>query len=359
MSEDNKRDSGNDHVRIYRRICFVILAATILIVISFTWKSVFLRFRSYDEQLAAIETSGAIPESENAGAAYIKLIEEYMPLSPYPRVVDNKTLALTACEPWLGEDYPKLAAWIDERKDLIPKLLDISRLEKCRLPIPLNNRQTSDFTSPTRHMHGWTFLLVRSANRDLGEGRIDVAIEKYACIMKMATHKCQQPTLGYYYSGVLVHYNYVDLLKQLIIQRALTDEQLKAIEAAVLPKEEDWNTHLRLMLRVQSLIDRRGRPKITDWRRFWDYRKRTKKANADALKRTTTKYHLRVLGDKREMQILIVLRRFKNKTGHWPQSLDLIEPQLSKETLIDPCTNKPFVYELKGENFKLHSKGTD
>ncbi|UCF17460.1 MAG: hypothetical protein JSW59_08350, partial [Phycisphaerales bacterium] len=258
-------------------------------------------------------------------------------------------------EPWLSEDYPKLAAWIDERRDLISKLLDISRMEKSRLPIPLDNRQRSYFTNPIRHMRGWTYLLVRSANNDVGEGRIDAAIEKYACALQMATHLCQQSTLSSYRSGAIRQHVYLALVNRLIMQRALTDEQLTAIEAALLPAEEDWKTHLRLMLRVQSLLERRGRPRITDWRRYWDYRKRTRMTNADALE-STLKHHLRALANRRETQILIALRRFNNKTGHWPRSLDWITPPLSKGTLTDPRTNTPFVYELKGESFRLYSK---
>ena len=356
MSEDKKRDRGTDKAKNWIvRHRFVLMALVVAVVCgSIVWKAVLLHFHSFDVQLAAIEAARAIPESENAGAAYIKLASEYLPIPHYPRVVNNKALVLTAKEPWQGKDYPKLAAWIDERQVLISKLIDISRMEKCRLPIPLNNRQRSYFTNPIRHMHGWTSLLVRSANKDVGEGRIDAAIEKYACILRMATHQRQQPTLGSYYSGAVRQDQYVALVRRLITQRALTDEQLLLIEAALLSVEDDWKMHLRLMLKVQSLIERRGRPKITDWRRYWDYRKRNNKANADALERTL-RYHLRALANRREMHILIALHRFKNKTGNWPRNFDQIEPPLSKETLTDPRSDAPFVYEVTSEGFRLYS----
>jgi len=57
------------------------------------------------------------------------------------------------------------------------------------------------------------------------------------------------------------------------------------------------------------------------------------------------------------MYILIALRRYKNKTGLWPQNLDRIKPSLSKETLTDPVNNKLFIYELTGEDFTLSDRG--
>ena len=111
---------------------------------------------------------------------------------------------------------------------------------------------------------------------------------------------------------------------------------------------------------AQRLIQRKERPKLTltDWRRYWEHRRAANKSD-DYLLDVTDKFHVRTLANRRTVHILIALRRFKNKTGHWPQSLDQIEPQLSRETLTDPRSNTPFVYELEGENFKLHSKEAD
>jgi len=116
------------------------------------------------------------------------------------------------------------------------------------------------------------------------------------------------------------------------------------------------------MTKVQSLFERKGRPGLRDWRRYWEYRKLTSKADTDSLERTRN-LHLYTLANRRKTHILIALRRFKNKTGNWPQSLDRIEPPLRKETLTDPRDNTSFVYafvyELTGEDFKLHSKGAN
>jgi len=182
MSEDKKRKRKIDKAK--RRIGRVWSASIILAAVAIIFCLVKISLwnsRSAYDQLTAINAARAIPESEDAGVAYCKLAEDNLPLPADPPVVDRQTLSLTREKPWSSKDYPKLAAWLDERQDLISKLLDISRMEKCRLAIPSERQQEHYFTNPVRQMRGWVSLLVRSANMDAGEGRIDAAIEKYAC----------------------------------------------------------------------------------------------------------------------------------------------------------------------------------
>ena len=57
------------------------------------------------------------------------------------------------------------------------------------------------------------------------------------------------------------------------------------------------------------------------------------------------------------MPILIALRRHKEKTGVWPESLEQIEPKLPEQMLIDPQNNGSFVYKRHVDNFIFYSKG--
>ena len=365
MSEDKKRTRKTDKNkrRIGRFWFAVVILAAVTIVGNFAWKAGSWISRTADDQLAAIEADRTIPESENAGVAYRKLAEENLSLSYGPPVVDMLTLGLSITKPWSSKDYPKLAAWLDEQQDLISKLLDISKIEKCRLPIPSDRKQMSYVANPVQKMGRWTSLLVRSANMDAGEGRIDAAIEKYACILRMGSHLRQQPVLSYYRNGVATELQALIKMEELITQTELTEKQLTAIESALLPARNRWKQHSRIMIKIQRLFEqkqfeRRRPPKLTDWRKYWEYWIATSKSD-DPLLYDTHRYHLYTLTNRRRMYILIALRRFKNKTGHWPQSLDRIKPSLSKETLTDPRDNKPFVYELTGEDFRLGSRGAN
>ncbi len=67
--------------------------------------------------------------------------------------------------------------------------------------------------------------------------------------------------------------------------------------------------------------------------------------------------YLRVDTDKRGSRLLIALRRYKNKNGVWPESLDEVRPLASAEIFVDPQNGGAFVYKLTEENFTLYSKG--
>ncbi|MHC4157769.1 MAG: hypothetical protein ACYSSO_01695, partial [Planctomycetota bacterium] len=67
--------------------------------------------------------------------------------------------------------------------------------------------------------------------------------------------------------------------------------------------------------------------------------------------------YLRYNSNKRCSQIIIGLRRYKNKEGRWPGSLDEIESLVPAEVFVDPINNGTFVYKLTEENFTLYSKG--
>lgn len=67
--------------------------------------------------------------------------------------------------------------------------------------------------------------------------------------------------------------------------------------------------------------------------------------------------YLRNVANKRGSQITIPLRRYKNKHGHWPESLDDVKPFAPEEIFVDPINSGSFVYKLTEENFTLYSKG--
>ncbi len=60
---------------------------------------------------------------------------------------------------------------------------------------------------------------------------------------------------------------------------------------------------------------------------------------------------------KQATQIIIGLKRHKNETSHWPESLDVIARQLPDGVLIDPMNGGAFVYRVEGDSFVFYSRG--
>jgi hypothetical protein len=358
MSKDKKQDRKSDKIkRRFGRFWSTTAIAAIICLLA--WKIILWNCRSPDDQLVAINTARAIPESEDAGVAYRKLV--FPPLPDDLPAVDGKTLSLTLMNPWSSQDYPIVAAWFDGRQDLISKLLNISKLEKCRFPIISNTQQWLYLNNSGKKMEGLTSILIRSANLDAGEARIDAAIEKYACVMRMICHLRQQPILSYYRLGDTSELLALEAMKELISKTELTQKQLMTIEAALLPPKNMWKQESKMMVKVHEILKQKQRrpSSITDWHSYWEYWKAASKTNDPPLFHLTHTYHLLALTYRRRMYILISLQRYKNKTGHWPQSLEQIKPPLPKEAFIDPDNNKPFVYKMTGEDFRLSIRGAN
>jgi hypothetical protein len=55
--------------------------------------------------------------------------------------------------------------------------------------------------------------------------------------------------------------------------------------------------------------------------------------------------------------IVIALRRYKDGTGHWPESLSELHGKISPDLMIDPSNGGEFVYRREGESFRFYSKG--
>jgi hypothetical protein len=67
--------------------------------------------------------------------------------------------------------------------------------------------------------------------------------------------------------------------------------------------------------------------------------------------------YLRNIAEQRGTRVIIALRRYKNKRGRWPETLDGIKNLVPEEILVDPVNGGSFVYKLTEENFTLYSKG--
>jgi hypothetical protein len=77
----------------------------------------------------------------------------------------------------------------------------------------------------------------------------------------------------------------------------------------------------------------------------------------DNIERMQDGYLRRQLWRCRGNRILIALRRYRNKNGQWPESLDPIKDLVPGEILVNPINGGSFVYKLTEENFTLYSKG--
>ncbi len=350
---DNQKQEKIKRPKKPRRLIFAIFLALVFCFLS--WR--FLFCESAYEKLIAIEAARAIPDSENAATIYNKLPGHSSDLLEYDfpkKSFEDVTLA----RPWSSEDYPELARWFEERKDIIDDLIRASKIEQCRFPLTDFPKGASLHDQRLKSLRTWTFFLVRSANNDIAEGRIEKALEKCFCLIRMGRHNRQQPFSLDFIIGINIESMALRRMRTCIVERDLTDENLLAIEAEIKQPNNQWTQDLDNMLAVEKLYVKMlpHTPYETGlWHQLkarWQ-KKRDQDAKIDRIKELYT----RLLADRRGNQIMIALRRFRNQNSRWPETLDALLPFVDKNIFIDPQNDGPFVYKLTDDGFILYSKG--
>jgi len=398
---------------------------------------------AFDEELAAIEAARAIPDSENAATIYNRLLENYDKGDFEPNLSGPNTYYLTKSEPWSSKDYPELAEWLKGQQNTIATLVAAAQKDKCQFPIVADLVNFSPRMERLAAMRRWVYLLIRAANNDLGEGRIDAGLEKYFCVLQMADHIYQQSTLIELLAGIAMEALATKQFNRFIVTGDVAEEHLTVVEKALAGIKHDWSTDWPRILECEKLlfknmfgmifyeINPEGKVRLTRnqaaamgpqleqmgiklnyWKiklmkakviLSWFYMPTTPQKASDIIDTAYKKYYamaspdfdwqkgptnpslkfrlnyrylvkhiasfleqtyysihdtyLRVITDKRGSRLIVALRRYKNKSGQWPETLDDIRSLVPGETLVDAINGNSFVYNLTEENFTLYSKG--
>jgi hypothetical protein len=198
-------------------------------------------------------------------------------------------------------------------------------------------------------------ILTWAAANDLAEGRLDAAFDKYRCQIQMARHVSQQPATKW----KMVALAYADLAYNNIMMAAMYEktmpEHLRTLESLLEIPMDPGDEFSKITARVERLVDAKARSKMSTIERLKDLWYGPKRRRKQKTSRQESR--LRSESRRRATFVLIALRRHKERTGSWPESLEEIEPELPAETLVDPWNNGPFGYRLQGDGFVLYTKG--
>ena len=353
MSEDKpqnkKTDKAKHNLRHFWPVLFIVLIVAIVCCL-ILWNHL-LNFRSIDKQLAAIEADLAIPDSENAAVHYTQFFID--PNNTY--TLDNLASYAPSgyVEPWADSEHPELAAELKTSRALMQTLLDISDMQDARFPV--YPRPGSDSFGVLKNVRKVTFILSWAAANDLAEGRTDEAYSKYRCQLKLARHMQLQP--GTYYRNVGIAIEAIAFLniRRAVIQDDVTPEQLRSLENILETPPSLDDEDAEIAARVDQLIEKKEWSELSFPTRFQQWLSGyTGQKDREQRQRLIL---LRLAASRQAAPILIALRRHKEKTGAWPETLEQIEPKPPEQMLIDPQNNGPFIYKLDGDDFIFYSKG--
>ena len=345
QSRDNERAVNTKRPK--KRWRLIVIIIIIVLFCSFIW--IVRQYQSVDEKLAAIEAARAIPVSENAAIIYNQLLDKYDKSVFSSLPIDSNDTAIM--RPWLSKDFPELAKCYEEKKEITAKLLQINKYERCRFSILKfweDFPTTMDRLSTMRVM---VFYLIRLANNDIAENRIEQGLEKYLCAIRICRHSRQQPFTIFFSHGITFESLALTRMRYCILHSNLTEEHLQTIEKALTQSDEEQTQNWEDMIAVENLYAKQT--PLINRLEIWLQNLRNHRSNIDF----AYEFRTRLLADRHGNQILILLRNYKDKTGHWPQNLDELQPLADKEILIDPQNNYPFIYKTTEDDFILYGRG--
>lgn len=354
MSEQKAKNKNSESGQRMRKwIWFVaILILTVAIGCYFLSKTYLLKFQTVDEQLAAIEAVHAIPDAENAALVYYEVIPEVVNAPHLRDLFGEETERVSRSEFLQSKDYPELTKWFQDNEQIISKVIQAAKVEKCRFPIIIDPEKEYIHNDRIRAMRNMFDLMVCAANFDIGEGRVDAGIEKYCCILQMGGHLRQQPDWFDFLVGTAIESVGLRQIASFIVKGSPAEKHFKIIETFKLETKYTWNVFSASVLEVEKLREKKRTVFFDFAVLFW-----RKAKEPDSSDQHCRRIYLRGLTARRGNRILIALRRYKNKHGRWPAQLDDIKPLVPAQMFLDPANGGSFVYRLTDENFVLYSKG--
>ncbi|MHC4061914.1 MAG: hypothetical protein ACYSR4_06555 [Planctomycetota bacterium] len=357
MAEEETQCQEAETRRTGRRLrwwmAVVILAAAAVLAI--LWLSERVILHSAEQKLAAIEAARAIADEENAARFYTELIASYDEAEFASYLMDEQTYYVTQHDLWRSTDYPDLARWLQNQQGTMGKLVEASKVKECRFPIFVSAQQMLTQTDRFKAMRLWAVLLVCAANNDVAESRMQDALEKYLCMIQMAKHLYQQPTIIDFFLGFGAECLALENLDGFIVEHDVPQRHLTRIELALSHTTNTWDRDYPLIRETDSLYEIHWRKQLPFFQRFV-FRSALEDNRKAALEQFSSSY-FEALARRRGARILVALKRFKNEFGRWPESLDEAESLAPAETFVDPINGGSFVYRLTDDNFTLYSRG--
>ena len=347
--QNKKTDKARHPTRYFWSALLIVLAVAIVCCLML-WMHL-RNFSSIDAQLASIEAALAIPDAENAAVHYTRFFTD--PNNAAILYDLSYQTPSAYIEPWAGSEHPELAAELKKSQAFIQTLLDVSEMQKARFPIyPGSGSNSWQILADMRKV---TFILSWAAANDLAEGRIDAAYGKYRCQLKLARQLQQQPGIYYRNVGIAIEAVASGNIRRAVMRDEITTEQLRSLETILeIPRNQN-EAAAEVAARVDRLIEEKERSELSFPARFhqWllGYTARRQRQQRQRL------ILLRLEASWRAAPILIALRRHKEKTGEWPETLEQIEPKPPEQILTAPQNNGPFIYKRDGDDFVFYSKG--
>ena len=368
------------------RRALIIAALVTMLLLALRWW-----MPTSEKQLAAFDAVRAVRDEDNAALIYAELLqgEEVPPeawVSKVAPLMDNlmdpmslrelnaagrklrelelsegisdpNAARLIGLRPWKSAECPGLKLWLDRHRRRIDRLQEAACKPSCYFPASPASGRMGLFDIPVEVFRQNAFLLRYAANHDFGEGNVDEGLAKCVSLLSLGRHLRAQPTANCLSTSIGCEAMALHRLAVFVVEEQPTDRHLQDLALCCQDSSDEWEVLRQDINRVRRIFaglleDRRPlRMRMGTW--FYSVLDKGR----DRLEERRGELYHRMLSERRGLRLLIELRRFKERTGQWPDSLDQIAASVPPEALLDPSGNGPYAYRRIEGGFSLHSVG--
>lgn len=206
----------------------------------------------FDRELAAFEVQRAVPAEENAALRCVPLFAR-LDVNDKPEFFfrDNSLRDEFRKSPWTSAEYPEIAQWFDTYSGVVDELVHICATGTFHWPLQAN--PFDEFTVPHQPLGRSVQLLIASANRDLGEHRLDEAITKYFCVTKIAHDLRQQMQTMDWRSALGIERDALRMIRRMLVRHDLSEAAVARIEQGLPSTEDLWINDRQVLLQLEKL----------------------------------------------------------------------------------------------------------
>lgn len=192
--------------------------------------------------------------SQNAAVLYEKMLQGYGESIFGYQFMDTQSRSDTFNQAWTLQDYPKLAQWLKTFQDGIDLFLQAAQMPQCQFNIPRNLNDTQQQQQRINQLKGWSRLILRSANLDLGQNRLEQAMEKQLAVVALAGHLYQQQTLFDQAGAFHIELLASRALETTIVNHCDSPQDLAAIRTAAAGLDSGWAKNWRTIVEREKLL---------------------------------------------------------------------------------------------------------
>ena len=195
-----------------------------------------------------------IADANNAATGYDAILAEYGESVFGYQFLSDEAKDATFNGPWRQDDFPRLAAWLKTFDEGIAALVKASRMPDCRFAVAYDQPTLNAQQKRLNQLKGWTRLVLRSANLDLGEGRFEAGLEKQLAVIRLSQHLYNQHSLFDQSAAFDIELLASRVLETTIIHHCSDPKTLAALEAAFGDLDSGWAKSWAAIIEREKLL---------------------------------------------------------------------------------------------------------